>query len=233
MDRELLKGWLEEGMSLSAIGALTNRDPSTVGYWVKKYGLVANGREKHSPKGGLPRDELETMVDAGETLAVIAESFDVSVRTVRYWIEQHGLPRPHSLRRTEVQRAIEEGRRTLVRDCKEHGWTVFVIENSGRARCRRCRMERVAEWRRRTKAKLIEEAGGECRLCGYHEYQGALQFHHRDPARKSFALSLRGVTRSMKELRAEAAKCVLLCANCHAEVERGVASLPRDIARPE
>jgi hypothetical protein len=81
MDRELLKGWLEEGLSLPAIGALTNRDPSTVGYWVKKYGLVANGRDKHAAKGGLPRDELETMVRAGMTLAVIAESFDVSIRT--------------------------------------------------------------------------------------------------------------------------------------------------------
>jgi hypothetical protein len=30
----------------------------------------------------------------------------------------------------------------------------------------------------------------------------------------------------MKRSREEAAKCVLLCANCHAEVENGVADLP-------
>jgi hypothetical protein len=39
MDRELLKGWLDGGLSLEEIGVLTNRDPSTVGYWCKKYGL--------------------------------------------------------------------------------------------------------------------------------------------------------------------------------------------------
>ena len=35
-----------------------------------------------------------------------------------------------------------------------------------------------------------------------------------------------GVTRSLDRLREEATKCVLLCANCHAEVEAGVTRLP-------
>ena len=61
--------------------------------------------------------------------------------------------------------------------------------------------------------------------CGYDEYIGALQFHHLDPLSKGFALSHRGATRSVAEARAEAAKCVLLCANCHAAVENGGASL--------
>lgn len=225
MDRDQLRGWLGDGLSLERIGAIVGRDPSTVAYWLQKHGLVANGHAKHTAKGGLPRDELETLVRAGETLAVIAESFDVSMRTVRYWIERYELPRPHSVRRTAIERALEEGRRTLFLDCGIHGWTVFVLENSGRSRCRACRMERVAEWRRRTKAKLVAEAGGECRLCGYKRCQAALQFHHLDPSKKSFALSLRGVTRSIEELRAEAAKCVLLCANCHAEVEGGFSQL--------
>ena len=68
---------------------------------------------------------------------------------------------------------------------------------------------------------MVEEAGGKCKACGYDRCPAALHFHHLEPAEKAFALSLRGVTRSMKALRAEAAKCVLLCANCHAEVEVG------------
>ncbi len=54
----------------------------------------------------------------------------------------------------------------------------------------------------------------------------ALEFHHIDPATKSFSLSQKGVTRSLAAARAEAAKCVLLCGNCHAEVEAGVTALP-------
>jgi len=56
----------------------------------------------------------------------------------------------------------------------------------------------------------------------------ALHFHHVDPSCKSFHLSMQGVARSLKAARAEMAKCVLLCANCHAEVEQGVAALPAD-----
>jgi hypothetical protein len=58
MDRDQLKAWLGAGLSLPQIGALTNRDPSTVGYWVEKYGLVANGQAKYAPRGGLTREQL-------------------------------------------------------------------------------------------------------------------------------------------------------------------------------
>jgi 5-methylcytosine-specific restriction endonuclease McrA len=88
------------------------------------------------------------------------------------------------------------------------------------------RSDAVSRWRRRVKLRWIEEAGGACRLCGYSRYQGALQFHHIDPTQKEFVISRHGVTRSFAEARREAAKCVLLCANCHAEVEGGVAELP-------
>jgi hypothetical protein len=40
-----------------------------------------------------------------------------------------------------------------------------------------------------------------------------------DPSTKAFTLDLRGLSnRSMAEIRSELGKCVLLCANCHAEV---------------
>ena len=45
-------------------------------------------------------------------------------------------------------------------------------------------------------------------------------------ATKSFAIAgLRGVARSLERGRGEARKCVLLCANCHAEVEGGIATI--------
>ena len=67
---------------------------------------------------------------------------------------------------------------------------------------------------------MIEEAGGRCLLCGHDRKMAALQFHHVDPTTKLFTLR-NGDTRSLKRMRAEAAKCILLCANCHAEVESG------------
>lgn len=68
--------------------------------------------------------------------------------------------------------------------------------------------------------------GGKCTICGYSKYVGALDFHHLDPTTKSFGLANRGLTKSMKVLTEEAQKCVLLCANCHREVEAGIISIP-------
>ena len=51
-----------------------------------------------------------------------------------------------------------------------------------------------------------------------------LHFHHVDPTDKAFGLSGRGMALSLEAARAEAAKCVLLCSNCHAEVESGIAA---------
>jgi hypothetical protein len=39
-------------------------------------------------------------------------------------------------------------------------------------------------------------------------------------------LSHRGVTRSLERARHEAKKCILLCGNCHAEVEAGLRTVP-------
>lgn len=232
MDRERLKRYLDDGLSLPQIGALENRDPSTVGYWVAKHGLKANGKAKYAPRGGLTREQLEPLVESGATLKEMAEALDRSIKTLRYWLAKYDLKlrnkrrgRLPSVPREEVEAALASGRRTIQGECRVHGPAAFVIENSRRVRCRECRKQAVAEWRRRTKRKLVEEAGGCCALCGYSRCMAALQFHHLDPAQKRFGLSVRGITRSIDKIRAEAAKCVLLCSNCHAEVEVGYTAL--------
>jgi len=47
-----------------------------------------------------------------------------------------------------------------------------------------------------------------------------------DPKLKRLGLSRAGVTLAIATLRDEATKCVLLCSNCHAELEGGVIELP-------
>lgn len=74
----------------------------------------------------------------------------------------------------------------------------------------------VKAHRARRKELLVREAGGKCVRCGYDKCLQALQFHHRDPATKAFSLA--GGIKALEVMRAEAAKCDLVCANCHAEV---------------
>jgi transposase-like protein len=231
MDRDQLKQWLDEGLSLPQIGALTGRDPSTVGYWVQKYGLVANGRDKYAPRGGLTREELEPLIEQCATLEQIASALDVSVSTVRHWLKKFGLRTMNKRRR----RPTGDGPAPLVIPdiCRHHGEAEFILERLGAYRCKRCRSEAVMKRRRKVKQILVEEAGGACILCGYDRSLAALQFHHLDPSTKAFGLAERGVTRSIEEVRREVEKCILVCSNCHAEIEAGVASLSDALAAAE
>lgn len=68
------------------------------------------------------------------------------------------------------------------------------------------------------KLMLLREAGGKCCKCGYARNLSALTWHHLDPHRKTFTLDMRSLSnRNEQEIRREAAKCIVLCANCHAE----------------
>ena len=66
-------------------------------------------------------------------------------------------------------------------------------------------------------------------ICEYDKCIDALDFHHIDASKKSFGLSARGVTRAWDKVKAEADKCVLVCANCHRELHAGVLQLPSEI----
>jgi hypothetical protein len=72
-------------------------------------------------------------------------------------------------------------------------------------------------WRR--KIDLLAEFGSACSRCGYARNLAALVWHHVDPRFKSFPLDLRSLSnRSEADIRSEVGKCIVLCANCHAEV---------------
>jgi predicted HNH restriction endonuclease len=69
--------------------------------------------------------------------------------------------------------------------------------------------------------------GGKCQQCGYDRCLNALDFHHRDPAQKDFAISQYGHSRSWERVRKELDKCVIVCANCHREIHAGM-QLPQE-----
>jgi transposase-like protein len=219
MDRAWLERELASGRSIESIAVEVAKDPSTVSYWVRKFGLRSAHAERHAPRGGIERDVLERLVEAGATTRAIAAELGVSQSTVRHWLRRHGLS-------TRRRRVPAEGA-TVMRECRTHGLVEFVrYSPTDSYRCRQCRYDSVTRRRRKVKEMLVAEFGGACQVCGYDRYAGALQFHHRDPEAKAFGLALYGAARSFAKAREEAAKCVLLCANCHAEIERGLASLP-------
>jgi Helix-turn-helix domain len=171
------------------------------------------------------REALEELVEAGLTVRAMAARLERSPTTIRFWLRRYEL-------QTDRMRvlALGSGDRppTFVRTCRVHGRAEHVSDERGTYRCKRCRVHRVTEYRRRVKQRLVAEAGGACALCGYDRCLGALEFHHIDRSEKSFGISGRGLAYSMDSLRREAKKCVLLCSNCHVEVETGLTMLSPD-----
>jgi hypothetical protein len=100
--------------------------------------------------------------------------------------------------------------------------------------------EREKRWRVENKDRLLEikrdhrrhnravlsryKAMKGCYICGYSRSSAALEFHHTNPDEKEMAPSqLSGY--SMKRIKSEISKCVILCANCHREVHAGITDI--------
>jgi hypothetical protein len=88
----------------------------------------------------------------------------------------------------------------------------------------------VTRRHRKIRRILVSEAGGCCAVCGYDRCAYNLHFHHVDPATKSTEMSM-GSGKGLETYRAEATKCVLVCANCHGEIETGLIDSPPAGAR--
>ena len=201
-----------------AVTLADGRSPSTVAYWVNKHGLASRHAPKHAARGGIARDVLQPLVESGLSIREIAAELGLSACTVRHWLRKYGLATARAARlRDRVAGPLAR--------CERHGPTPHATGSDGYLRCRRCRAEAVVRRRARVRAALIAEAGGRCAICGYDSHPAALQFHHVDPATKIFTVR-DGDTRSLARMREESSKCVLLCANCHAQVEAGAIDLP-------
>ena len=58
-----------------------------------------------------------------------------------------------------------------------------------------------------------------CSICGYNNNHSVLEFHHVNPNDKSFPIA-HGIRNHTNERVAEELnKCILMCANCHKEIE--------------
>lgn len=89
--------------------------------------------------------------------------------------------------------------------------------------------ERVINWRKRTKRKLIVSMGDKCQICGYTKCDEALEFHHLDPTKKDFSFgAIRANPKKINSVINELKKCILLCSNCHREIHYGKVSLPTE-----
>ena len=80
----------------------------------------------------------------------------------------------------------------------------------------------VKNFRKKKKQQIVNLLGGKCCICGYNKCLRSLSFHHVNPSEKSFGIATKGLGYSIESIKREVKKCILVCANCHAEIHDGI-----------
>jgi hypothetical protein len=92
--------------------------------------------------------------------------------------------------------------------------------------------DKVKEWRKNTKRRIIESMGGKCVCCGYNKCDESLALHHLDPSEKELSFgAMRANPKNWKAIVVELRKCVLVCNNCHGEIHHASTKVPENAPR--
>ena len=114
------------------------------------------------------------------------------------------------------------------KECKRHGETSHKIsgKKEPRLRCLKCIRLYKRKQLHTIKVNLVQQFGGKCEMCAYDKCLRSLEFHHLDPSAKSFEISKGSRSNSYESLLKETKKCILVCSNCHCEIEDGITKVP-------
>ena|SRR3990167_5734101 len=132
-----------------------------------------------------------------------------SIAASTAWRKAH--PEEYKASKRKSYLKHQEENRTKARKYYQEKRKLVRLNNpKAKAQEQRWALTRIAKLKEFIQQMKLEK-GGKCTRCGYMEQPRILQFHHlRD---KDANIS---EMKSLKKIRAEAKKCVLLCPNCHA-----------------
>lgn len=161
------------------------------------------------------RQLLIHYVDKGLSTYQIADQLSVSQTKVRYWLSKYNL-------KTSKKKKSDFDKDGL-RQCDSCNQLLPLDNYYRRTKgdyhnvCKSCFNKSTVERQRRLKKQAVDYKGGRCESCGYDKCIAALEFHHVDPTQKDFTISRHKNKSLNQEMKFELDKCILLCANCHAE----------------
>jgi len=136
------------------------------------------------------------------------------------WCPQCGITKPVSEFYSDKKNP--DGVRSPCKQCcKEEGKERYAQEGSAGKTSNTLFVQR----RLKLKHELVDTAGGCCTRCGYNKSIYALDFHHIGKDKEGRIAEMISVAasngKSISALQLEAAKCILLCSNCHRELHAG------------
>jgi hypothetical protein len=125
----------------------------------------------------------------------------------------------HSLKNQKHEEEDRSGVRTCISCLIQKPLTAEFFSdkrNFLRRECKSCLSKKTIRHQQAQKQIWLDYKGRKCEICGYSKSARALHFHHKNPNEKSFTLS-QYKNRAIDVMKRELDKCLLLCANCHAE----------------
>ena len=153
----------------------------------------------------ITKEELQKLINKKLSIVEISTRLETSTRTVQRYLAKYNL---------YTFRSNKNKKHKKCKGCGDVNPNNFSPERY--IECKKCRLLYQKMLKVNKKKVLVEYKGGKCERCGYSKCLRALQFHHIDPHTKEFEVSR--ARQSLDELKKEADKCMLLCANCHAEI---------------
>lgn len=73
--------------------------------------------------------------------------------------------------------------------------------------------------KRKSIVEIKRQFGSKCAICGYNKCLTSLVFHHENPDEKENTISRLLCAKGKKAALEESKKCILICSNCHGEIE--------------
>ena len=194
----------------------------------KKHGLQSAHAAKHAARGGVSRETLRRTrrarhVGAPDRRGARAELRGRPVLAGEVRAQDRAPPLLAARRREDARRCSASARRTAGRSTSVgRPWLLPLSRVHDRAGRRVPAPGQGAAWSRRRAAAACCAA-----TTPTPAHCSSTTSIRRQ---KRFALSHGGLTGPLEQVREEARKCVLLCGNCHAEVEAGLVevALPAD-----
>jgi hypothetical protein len=130
----------------------------------------------------------------------------------------------HNTKQIHVDMGISGERICVCETCKRS----YIFSRKKGNSSKQCKSCYTKNRRKEFKEFAIKIKGGKCICCGYDKCFSSLDFHHLNPDEKEFGIS--GNNFSKKRIEKELEKCILVCKNCHGEIESGLRTISGVVA---
>ncbi len=247
MEKQYLQSLIDRKLSIRGIAREVDVSGTTVRYWLKRYNLTTNPQWKREDKDYIcthhGKDSPFYVTSQGKR---VCKQCAVE-RTTRYRRErkaklveeagggcQHCPYKAcldalsfHHTNPTEKITTVSRLMGSITQARAEAQKCILLCHNchaeeedqlqSKRYKELNAKTQAVTNHRLRQRERLLQLYGNQCQQCFYKNSLRALHFHHRDPVTKMMSLDLQSMAYAWERIVEEAAKCDLLCGNCHAE----------------